>query len=181
MEGELIQISKINDFIFCPFSIYLHGIYESFSEKVYHDEPQVEGKINHEKIDLGKYSSAKNILQGLEVASLEWGVVGKIDIFDIEKRELIERKSKIKKIYDGYRYQTYCQLLCLQEAGLCVDKITIRSLKDNKKFNIRLPNEEELKKLRSILWRMKDFNPRDGIKFKNLKKCERCIYANLCF
>lgn len=180
MEGELIQISKINDFIFCPLSIYFHGIYESFNEKVYHDTPQTEGKLNHKSIDSGKYSSSKKILQGLEIVSLEWGLIGKLDIFEIEKGELIERKTKIKSIYDGYRYQMYCQMLCLKEAGFCVKKMTVRSLKDNKKFNIEMPDEKELEKLKWILWRMRNFNPNDGVKFKNPNKCAHCIYADLC-
>jgi CRISPR-associated protein Cas4 len=179
MEGKLVQISKINDFVFCPYSIYLHGIYESFDQKVYHDKPQTEGKINHENIEKGKYSSEKCLLQAMMTLSLEWGVIGKIDIFDTEKGELIERKTQIKKVYDGYRYQLYCQMLCLQEAGFIVNKLTIRSLKDNKRFRIELPNKEELNKLHWTLERMRSFNP-SKINQKNLNKCVKCIYSNLC-
>lgn len=180
MEGELIQISKINDFVFCPYSIYLHGIYESFDQKVYHEEFQTEGKLNHERIEKGEYSTEKSILQAITVVSLEWGVIGKIDIFDTRTGELIERKTKIKKIYDGYRYQLYCQLLALREAGFVVKKLTVRSLKDNKKFDVSLPDEEELKKLRYTLYRMRSFMPGRFGKYKNPNKCTRCIYANLC-
>lgn len=181
MEGELVQISKINDFVFCPHSIYFHGIYESFNQKIYHDRPQTEGKINHEKIDSSRYSSSKKILQGLEIVSLEWGVIGKIDIFNVETGELVERKTRIKNIYDGYRYQIFCQMLCLKEAGFHVKKMTIRSLKDNKRFNIEMPNEKELEKLGWTLWRMKNFNPSGGAESKNPNKCARCVYSNLCF
>lgn len=45
-----IQISKINDFVYCPMSLYLHGMYEGFSQRAYHARPQVVGKINHEAI-----------------------------------------------------------------------------------------------------------------------------------
>ena len=29
MEEEYISISTLNDFIFCPYSIYLHNVYEN--------------------------------------------------------------------------------------------------------------------------------------------------------
>ncbi|MBU3964935.1 type V CRISPR-associated protein Cas4 [Patescibacteria group bacterium] len=93
-----IQISKINDFIFCPKSIYFHGIYENFSEKTYHQSPQVKGKIKHESVDKQKYSTAKKYLQGLEVYSEKYNLFGKIDIYDQENKILIERKNKIKII-----------------------------------------------------------------------------------
>jgi len=179
MEGELVQISKINDFVFCPYSIYLHGIYEGFNQKVYHDNPQTEGKINHEKIEKGEYSTRKCLLQAMMVLSLEWGIIGKIDIFDTQKGELIERKTQIKKVYDGYRYQLYCQMLCLKEAGFVVNKMVIRSLKDNKKFQIELPSRAELEKLLWTLEQMRNFSP-NGVKRKNPNKCARCIYSNLC-
>ncbi len=58
--------------------------------------------------------------------------------------------------------------------------MTIRSLKDNKNFNIEMPNEKELEKLKWALWRMRNFDPKDKMKFRNANKCARCIYSNLC-
>lgn len=175
-----IQISKINDFIFCPHSIYFHEICESFSEKVYHDEPQTAGRLCHEKIEKKEYSTRKNILQDLEVASLDWGIIGKIDIFDVDKRELIERKFHMKKVFQGNKFQLYCQMICLQEMGFVVEKLTIRSLKDNKKIDVSLPDEKEKNYLWWTLERMRNFKV-DGLqKQKNPKKCARCIYAQLC-
>jgi hypothetical protein len=52
-------------------------------------------------------------LQGLDVYSEEYGICGKIDIFDKKTGELIERKSLIKrendkeKIYLGYKLQLW--------------------------------------------------------------------------
>jgi len=98
---SLIQITKLNDFIFCPRSLYLHSIYDNFSQKVYHRTPQSVGKLKHDNIDKEQYSTAKRYLQGLEVASEKYGLVGKIDIYDTEKMELIERKNKVKQILQG--------------------------------------------------------------------------------
>ncbi len=64
-----IPISKINDFLYCPKSLYLHGMYEDFSEALFHNEPQTKGKINHKAIDKKTYSTAKRFLIGVYVYS----------------------------------------------------------------------------------------------------------------
>lgn len=175
-----IQISKINDFVFCPKSIYLHGIYEGFSKKTYHDSPQNIGKIKHQNIEEGKYSTAKKFLQGLEIYSEKYNIAGKIDLYDSDKKELIERKTKIQKIYEGYKYQIYAQYFCMIEIGFEIKKLFFQSLTDNKRYEIPLPNEEETKKFEEIINRIKNF---DFFKDKitvNKVKCDRCIYNNLC-
>jgi CRISPR-associated protein Cas4 len=96
---QYIQISKINDFLYCPRSVYLHSIYENFNSKTFHKTPQVVGKINHSSIDEGRYSSAKKYLQGMPVYSEKYGIAGKIDIYDSEKKTLTERKTMIKKVW----------------------------------------------------------------------------------
>lgn len=175
-----IQISKINDFIFCPKSIYLHGIYENFSEKTYHDSPQNIGKINHQNIEERKYSTAKKFLQGIEIYCEKYNIAGKIDIYDSEKKELIERKTKIQKIYDGYKYQLYAQYFCLTEMGFKVKKLFLHSLTDNKRYEIPLPNEEEVRKFEEIIKKIKEFDLFKNKISINKAKCEKCIYKNLC-
>ena len=36
MEEDYISISTLNDFIFCPYSIYLHNVYENTDESLFH-------------------------------------------------------------------------------------------------------------------------------------------------
>jgi CRISPR-associated protein Cas4 len=99
---ENIIISNLNDFIFCPRSIYFHNLYSPYDEHIYHSNYQSRGKAAHKNIDSKKYSSKSSIITGLDVFSEEFGLIGKIDIYDSEKKELIERKRQIKTIYDGY-------------------------------------------------------------------------------
>lgn len=177
---DYIQISKLNDFVFCPKSIYFHGIFESFSEKLYHDTPQTVGKIKHEIIENGKYSSLKRYLQGTEVFSEKYGLCGKIDIFDLKTGFLIERKYKIKKIYDGYRYQLYAQAFCLEELGHKVKGLLIHSLADNKRYKIPLPDQQEIKIFEKLLKEIRHFSI-SNLRFKPDKnKCAMCIYKPLC-
>lgn len=175
-----IQISKINDFIFCPKSIYFHGLYENFSEKTYHQSPQVKGRIKHESIDQGRYSTAKKYLQGLEVYSEKYNLAGKIDIYDNEDRALIERKNKIKMIYDGYKYQLYAQYFCLKEMGYEVENLYFYSMSDNKKYKVDLPDGKETKKFENTLQKMREFNMLSDDFSPNSTKCGQCIYGELC-
>ncbi len=178
MENNII-ISNLNDFIFCPRSIYFHNIYDSYNESIYHDSYQVEGKNAHEKIDERKYSSKKTWIQAMSIYSEELGVIGKIDLFNSETGLLIERKKKINKIYYGYLLQLYAQFYCLTEMGFIVKKLQFYSLVDNKKYDIPLPLKEDKERLLQIIQEMKSFDINAHF-IQNIKKCEMCIYKELC-
>lgn len=175
-----IQISKLNDFIFCPYSLYFHSIYDNFNSKTYHQSPQVKGKIVHECIDEGYYSTAKKFLTGIAVYSTKYGLVGKIDIYDKETLSLIERKNMIKQIFDGYRYQLYAQYFSLIEMGFRVKHLYLHSLSDNKRYSVEIPRGDELLKFENVIEDIRSFDFNQKIK-KNKKKCDQCIYNPLCF
>ncbi|MEI6222446.1 MAG: type V CRISPR-associated protein Cas4 [bacterium] len=177
---QLIQITKINDFIFCPYSIYLHAIYESFTQQVYHQTPQTTGKANHKIIENNKYSTSKHVLQGIPVYSEKYQLIGKIDIYDQKEKTLIERKTKVKKIYDGYKYQLYAQYFCLLEQGYAVEKLCIHSLTDNKRYKISIPDAEEQTKFEEVLQRMWHFEAEKTLQKQPPNKCNNCIYSTLC-
>jgi len=175
---DYIQISKLNDFLFCPKTLYLHSIYESFGQKTYHQRPQLAGKIKHANIDQGRYSTAKRYLQGLEVASEEYGLLGKIDIYDKESKTLIERKNKVKDIYEGYLMQVWAQTVCLEEMGYLIERIFIHSLSDNKRYAVEVPGDKERQKLKNLIQQIRDFNPQSLINH-SCPKCALSIYGNL--
>ncbi|MFA5211058.1 MAG: type V CRISPR-associated protein Cas4 [Patescibacteria group bacterium] len=178
---QYIQISKLNDFIFCPYSLYFHSIYENYEKKVFQRSVQTVGTIKHEAIDEDKYSSSKKYLVGIPVYSEKYNLMGKIDIYDQENKFLIERKTKIKNIYDGYKMQLYAQMFCLEEMSFEVKKIFVYSLEDNKKYKIDLPNETERKNFIDLIEKIQNF---DILKNKDVKvnenKCLNCIYNELC-
>ncbi|TSC78599.1 MAG: putative RecB family exonuclease [Parcubacteria group bacterium Gr01-1014_33] len=173
-----IQISKMNDFCFCPLSLYLHSVYESFDTSLYHDTPQVVGRINHATIEEGRYSTSKHILQGISVYSEQFGIMGKIDIYDAKKKELIERKTRIKTIWPGYIYQIYGQYFCMREMGYEVEKLFLHSLADNKRYPVMLPAEREEKRFGFFVEQMRAFDIR---RYKNhrCRKCANSIYGLL--
>lgn len=175
-----IQISLLNDYIFCPKSIYFHKLYGKFNQEIYHETPQKIGKIKHENIDEKKYSSSSRFLQSIEIYSEEYNLCGKIDIFDIETKSLIERKTKISTIYEGYKYQLYAQYFCMQEMGYEVKKLFFHSLVDNKRYELKIPKQKEIDAFRTFLTEFKKFDPMVKDFKQNSQRCKACIYKELC-
>ena len=178
---ELILISYLNDFIFCPASIYFHKLYGNMEKSLYNTEFQINGLNAHKAIDKRTYSSKKSVLQSIDVYSEEFGILGKIDVFDVEKGELTERKNVINKIYDGYVFQLYAQYYCLVEMGYKVNKIRFHSIKDNKNYNIKLPLEDSEmdSKFRNLIKDIRSFDIEKFIQINN-EKCLKCIYEPSC-
>ncbi|MBO4405430.1 MAG: type V CRISPR-associated protein Cas4 [Alphaproteobacteria bacterium] len=180
-EENSILISQLNDFVFCPVSIYFHALYGNLDKTLYQGAAQIDGTHAHQAIDNKRYSSRKNVLQGIDVYSDELNIRGKIDVFDVDSGVLTERKNKIVRIYDGYVFQLYAQYYALTEMGYTVKKIRFHSMSDNKNYDIKLPSEdtEMDKKFKSVIKAMKEFNM-ESFHQTNIEKCRNCIYYPAC-
>jgi CRISPR-associated exonuclease Cas4 len=180
MEGYIL-ISYLNDFIFCPRSIYFHQLHGELTTRLYHDKPQIEGRATHATIDEKKYSSRKNILQGIDIYSEKYNICGKIDLFDADTGMLTERKKHIANIYDGYIFQLYAQYYGLTEMGYKVKKMRFYSCDDNKTYPVKLPSEdhEMQEAFEEIISKINSYDLKDFVQ-TNKKKCENCIYEPLC-
>lgn len=178
---EIILISYLNDFIFCPISIYFHNLYGAMDKTVYQTTYQINGTNAHKSIDGKTYSTKKNILQSINVYCEKYGIQGKIDTFDIDKGLLTERKNKIVKIYDGYVFQIYAQYFALTEMGYKVQKLRFHSLSDNKNYDVKLPFEdvEMFNKFEKLIEDIRKFDMQSFTQ-TNIQKCQHCIYEPAC-
>lgn len=178
---DLIPISNLNDFIFCPISIYFHNLYVEVDNIIFQTTDQINGTNAHSAIEEGRYSSRKSVLQGISVYSDKYKFFGKIDILDTDKQLLTERKKKIQTIYDGYIFQLYAQYFALNEMGYEVKKIRLYSMDDNKGYSIKLPEEDKemLFKFEKVIYDIRNFAPQNFIQ-TNPQKCMRCIYEPAC-
>lgn len=174
-----ISISNLNDFIFCPYSIYLHNVYMDTDEEIYHAIPQTRGKAAHESIDKKTYSNRISDIMSLPVYSDELGVYGKIDLYKESEHKLIERKYQLKQIYQGQIYQLWAQYFCLIEMGYKVESIAFYETSINKNHTIPLPSDEDKRMLIEFINTFRMFNPTEFIA-DNPIKCLNCIYCNLC-
>lgn len=176
-----IAISMLNDFIFCPASIYFHNLYGNVEKKLYQSTDQVAGSIAHQTIDNATYSTRKEVLQGFDVYCDQYNLTGKVDQFNMKNGELVERKKKIKQVYDGYIFQLYGQTFALREMGYFVQNIALYSMDDNKKFPINLPENdpEMMGKFEHLIEEINLFDL-SNYRQENRSKCIRCIYEPIC-
>ena len=61
---DLIIISNLNDFIFCPASIYFHKLYGSEDTIMYQSKAQLDGTKALKKVDKWTYSTRKKYTNG---------------------------------------------------------------------------------------------------------------------
>ncbi len=178
---DAIVISNLNDFIFCPASIYFHNLYGGMNTMSYQAAAQINGTAAHKAVDNGKYSTRKNVLTAIDVYSSKYNIVGKIDIFDCDKGILTERKRQIKQIYDGYVFQIYAQYFALCEMGYNVQYIRLYSMIDNRVYPIDMPdkNPNMFAKFEQIIFDMKNFDL-NTFQQSNKDKCRNCIYEPAC-
>ena len=89
--------------------------------------------------------------------------------------------NNIKEIYDGYIFQLYAQYYCMKEMGYEISKLELRSVDDNKKYNVKLP-EEDLEmntKFENTINEIRKFDL-EGYQQTNTLKCGNCIYEDAC-
>lgn len=179
MENPL-NITALNDFIFCPISIYFHGLYNDMETMLYQSAPQINGKAAHQTIDSHTYSGSA-CLQSLDVYCEKYNLIGKIDLYDKKQKCLIERKKKVKTVYDGYVFQLYAQYFAMCEMGYDVHSLTIRSMDDNKNYSIDLPenNKAMFLKFEDTLRQISEFDI-NSFEQNNREKCKMCIYSPYC-
>ena len=179
MEEDYITISSLNDFIFCPYSIYLHNVYENTDESLFHAIPQTQGRIAHEAVDEKKSSTRKDVLQALPVYSQRYRLMGKIDIYKAKEKYLIERKYQLRNIYQGQIYQLWAQMLCLLEMGYEVERIAFYEISTKRTIPISLPSDGDIQRFEDFLHSFRNYDP--TLPFQaNLNKCRHCVYCNLC-
>ncbi len=175
-----LTITQINDFIFCPRSLYFGNIFrQSEATECFHATPQTRGTMAHSHVDDGSYSSRKDILSGITVYCEKYNLLGKIDIFEVSTGTLTERKYSVTNIYDGFRYQLYAQAFALEEMGYHVQRLRIHAMKDNRNYEIPLPSPEEILAFERTLNAMKNYTVEDNFT-PNVNKCRHCIYHALC-
>ena len=176
---DYISISMLNDFIFCPYSIYLHNVYMDTDEGLYHAKPQTRGKIAHETVDKKSGSKRKGDLLSLPIYSARYNLMGKIDVYREKEKLLIERKYQLKQIFQGQIYQLWAQYFCLIEMGYAVERLAFYEISTNKMYPVALPTAKDTEQFETFIQNFHRFNPNNFVSL-NTNKCRHCIYCNLC-
>lgn len=176
-----LNITALNDFIFCPASIYFHNLYSELDKTLYQSTNQTAGTNAHQNLDKRSYRSGEKALSGMEVYCERFSLIGKIDLYFPARKRLIERKRKVKQVYDGYIFQLYGQYFAMTEMGYPVASLCIHSIEDNRNYPIPLP-QDDLVMAEKFEQLIEDINSFEISTFsqENAKKCQHCIYAPAC-
>lgn len=178
--NDYIALSTLNDFIFCPYSIYLHSVYMETEGDVYKATPQTRGTIAHKGVDEKTGSTRRADVMALPVYSDELGISGKIDVYKKDRKLLVERKNNLKQIFRGQIYQLWGQYFCLCEMGYDVQQLAFYEISTNKMIPVQMPGEEGKAELLQFIERFKQYDPLTTPFSVNPNKCRHCIYCNLC-
>lgn len=173
-----IAISTINDFLYCPRSLYMHLAAGDIMPATYHAAPQKRGQEVHAAIEERRYSHRQTILQAKAIASQELQIQGKLDTFNSTTGELVERKTKITQIHEGNRLQLYAQYYCLLEMGYTPRTLAIYSVEDNKKYLIPLPKSADKARLQDVIRQMQAYTP-EQLLAHHCPNCDTNIYSPL--
>lgn len=176
---EYIPISNLNDFTFCPYSIYLHNVYMSTDEEVYHATPQIRGSIAHHATDTKTASTRRDDIQALAVYSERFHLMGKIDIYKRSQKKLIERKYQLRKVFRGQIYQLWAQYFCLREMGYEIEELAFYEISTKRMHPIPLPTPDDETAFEAFIQQFLRYDPSHEIDV-NPNKCRHCIYCNLC-
>lgn len=176
---DYIAISTLNDFSFCPYSIYLHNVYRDTDETLYHAAPQTKGKATHQTIDHKTLSTRAEVLLALPIYSDRYHIFGKIDVYNQQTRTLIERKYQLKHIFQGQRYQLWAQYFCLREMGYPVEHLAFYEISTNKTIPIPLPSAADKREFQAFITSFRRYDPLQPLA-TNPNKCVHCIYCNIC-
>lgn len=169
----------LNDFIFCPYSIYLHNVYMDKDEGMYHATPQTRGKIAHETIDNKTASRKSDDIISLPIYSDKYALMGKIDIYRQKEELLIERKYQLKKIFRGQLYQLWAQYYCMREMGYTINQLAFYEISTNRMIPVAIPGDMEKTEFENFLNTVNGYDPSIPINV-NINKCKHCIYCSLC-
>lgn len=178
--AEPIAFTTLNDFVFCPASIYFHNMYDGVEGLLYKEAPQLKGTQAHTKIDKGTHYDA-DVISGISLYVERYNLLGKIDRYKQSTHLLIESKRIIKEVYDGYIFQLYAQYFGMIEAGYVVDELRLYDISHNKYYTVAKPEDDPLMlgKFESLIEEIESFNLAHFTP-ENISKCRNCIYCNIC-
>src|SRR3990172_2349159 len=117
---DLIMLSALQHYVFCPRQCALIHIEQLWSENVL----TAEGRIMHDKVDTANRESRGNIRieYGVPMRSLRLGLIGKADVVEFHKIDdrkwvpfPVEYKRGKPKMDDCDKVQLCAQAICLEE------------------------------------------------------------------
>ena len=149
-ESDLIPLSALQHFMFCPRQCALIHLEQIWEENRF----TAEGRLQHQRVDAWGSEKRRDIRQvfGLPIRSLRVGITGKADVVEFHLQTdgrwvpyPVEHKRGRRKEEDWDRVQLCAQALCLEEMlGIPVPEGALFYEKERRREVVLL--EEELRR-----------------------------------
>ena len=187
-EDELIPISVLQHYSFCPRQVALIHLEQLWEENLY----TAQGNVLHERVDVVHHESRRNIRTeyGLAIRSLEYGLIGKADVVEFEFEPDKSYKSIIpvefkrgkQKVKDHDRVQLYAQALCLEEMfQVKIPEGQLYYLQEHRRSTVEFSDELKVNTKQIISDSMILLSAgKTPLAQYDKKKCSRCSFINIC-
>ncbi len=181
-ESDLIPISALQHFVFCPRQCALIHLERSWDENVL----TVQGENLHRKAHLPGVETRPNLKKTFDMPlrSLKFGIVGKADVilkFDEKTYVPLEYKHGKPKVKEMDTVQVCAQALCLEEMkGITIEKGLIYYFGIKKRIEVviddalRAKTIETIKGVRNLFENGKTPSPLYS------KRCKSCSLYDEC-
>lgn len=185
-EDDLVQLSALQHFMYCPRQCALIHIEQVWSENLF----TTEGRIMHDKVDTANRESRGKIRieYGVPMRSLRLGLIGKADVVEFHRQENgtwtpfpVEYKRGKPKIDDCDKVQLCAQAICLEEmlkvqikSGALYYGRTRRREEVIFEEKLRIETEEAAKNVHELI--ESGITPRAEYS----KKCKKCSLLDVC-
>lgn len=194
MEDNLVFLSWIHEYAFCPRRFYLRVCEGQCSINT----AMAEGKQSHKRVDSEKIEKRGNLIQvfGLKVHSKEfdlYGVCDRVDFYVSENGTYIdflnekclihpvEFKHGRKRNADDYMQQLCGQAICLEEMFGCeIEEGTLWYTGTKQSLEICISKDLKERTLRTIEAIKKQVNKNKDIKATYRKLCNNCAMFDIC-
>lgn len=182
---DLVSLSALNHYIYCPRRCALIHIEQIWSENVF----TAEGRIMHDKVDTANKESRGSIRieYGVPMRSLKLGLIGKADVVEFHKKGdkwipfPVEYKRGKPKHDDSDKVQLCAQALCLEEMmNVEVPEGALFYGQTRHRHDVRFDSalrtvtEDAAKRLHGLI--ESDITP----KAEYSSKCKKCSLVELC-
>ncbi|MCK5200754.1 MAG: CRISPR-associated protein Cas4 [Spirochaetales bacterium] len=187
-EDELIPISVLQHYSFCPRQVALIHLEQLWEENLY----TAQGNVLHERVDVVHHESRRNVRTeyGMAIRSLEYGLIGKADVVEFElvanksyKNIIpIEFKRGKQKEKDHDRVQLYAQALCLEEMfQVNIPEGQFYYLQEHRRSTVIFTDELKMntKQIISDSMALLSSGKTPQAHYEK-KRCERCSLNNIC-
>ncbi|HET6514530.1 MAG TPA: CRISPR-associated protein Cas4 [Thermodesulfovibrionales bacterium] len=185
-EDNLVMLSALQHFMYCPRQCALIHIEQAWSENLF----TAEGRIMHDKVDTANRETRGNVRieYGVPMRSLKLGLIGKADVVEFHKHDdgkwipfPVEYKRGKPKMDDCDRVQLCAQAICLEEMlNVAIPQGALFYGRTRRREEVvfdnalRMETEDAAKKTHELI--------ESGItpKPEYSKKCKKCSLLDLC-